>query len=269
MTFLDVPGAHLYYETQGEGPLLFLIGSPMDSTGFAGLASAMADRYTVVTYDPRGIGKSTRDNNDEDITPAMQADDVHRLIATLADGTVDYFGSSGGAVVGLALIERYPHDINTFLGHEPPIISLLPDHQQLREGFQEIYDVYQTSGSAAAMRKFMEHVGLATPGEPLPWQPTPEQMAAMEPTNRVFYQHLIRQTPTYEPDFAALRAAPTRIVMGAGETSKGQMPNRAAVAFSEAFGVPLVHFPGDHGGFQNPEPFSRVLKEVLIGRSGD
>ena len=57
---LDVPGARLYYERRGAGPLLLMIGSPMDSTGFAGLADALAGRYTVVTYDPRGIGHSRR-----------------------------------------------------------------------------------------------------------------------------------------------------------------------------------------------------------------
>jgi pimeloyl-ACP methyl ester carboxylesterase len=56
---LDVPGARLYYERRGSGPLLLLIGSPMDSGGFAPLASALADRYTVVTYDPRGIANSS------------------------------------------------------------------------------------------------------------------------------------------------------------------------------------------------------------------
>jgi hypothetical protein len=48
-TAMDVPGAQLYYERQGSGPLLLMIGSPMDSTGFAGLASALASNYTVVT----------------------------------------------------------------------------------------------------------------------------------------------------------------------------------------------------------------------------
>jgi hypothetical protein len=38
--------ARLYYERRGSGPLLLLIGSPMDSVGFAPLASALADRYT-------------------------------------------------------------------------------------------------------------------------------------------------------------------------------------------------------------------------------
>jgi len=73
---LDVPGARLYYERQGDGPLLLMIGSPMDSTGFAGLARALADRYTVVTYDPRGIGNSTREDATQDVTLEQQADDV-------------------------------------------------------------------------------------------------------------------------------------------------------------------------------------------------
>jgi hypothetical protein len=38
--------ARLYYERRGSGPLLLLIGSPLDSVGFAPLASALADRYT-------------------------------------------------------------------------------------------------------------------------------------------------------------------------------------------------------------------------------
>ena len=57
---LDVPRARLYYERRGSGPLLMLVGLPMDSSGFAGLAGALADDYTVVTYDRRGISNSSR-----------------------------------------------------------------------------------------------------------------------------------------------------------------------------------------------------------------
>ncbi|HEY6294154.1 MAG TPA: hypothetical protein VIX15_00685 [Streptosporangiaceae bacterium] len=71
---LDVPGARLYYERRGAGPLLLLVGSPMDSTGFTGLVGALADRYTVVTYDPRGIGNSSREDAAADVTPEQQAD---------------------------------------------------------------------------------------------------------------------------------------------------------------------------------------------------
>jgi clorobiocin/coumermycin A biosynthesis protein CloN7/CouN7 len=105
---LDVPGARLYYERRGTGPLLLMIGSPMDSTGFAGLADALAGRYAVVTYDPRGIGNSSREDTGQDVTPGQQADDVRRLLAGLGGDPADVFGSSGGTVVGLVLVTAYP-----------------------------------------------------------------------------------------------------------------------------------------------------------------
>jgi clorobiocin biosynthesis protein CloN7 len=114
---LDVPGARLYFERRGSGPLLLLIGSPMDSGGFAPLASALADRYTVVTYDPRGIANSSREDTTEDVTPTQQAEDVHRLLSALGGGPADVFGSSGGAVVGLALVTAHPDQLRTLVAH--------------------------------------------------------------------------------------------------------------------------------------------------------
>ena len=104
---LDVPGARLCYERRGSGPLLLMIGSPMDSTGFAGLASALAGDYTTVTYDPRGIGNSSREDTG-DVTPEQQADDVHRLLTELGSEPAHVFGSSGGAVSGSAQATAYP-----------------------------------------------------------------------------------------------------------------------------------------------------------------
>jgi len=154
---LDVPGARLYYERRGAGPLLLLIGSPMDSTGFAGLADALADRYTVVTYDPRGIGRSSREDADRDVTPEDQADDVRRLISALGGEPADVFGSSGGAVVGLALVTAHPGQVRTLVAHEPPVIELLPDRAELRAQISDIYDTYQAEGPDQAMAKFMAH----------------------------------------------------------------------------------------------------------------
>src|SRR5215467_9680320 len=178
---LSVPGARLYYERGGTGPLLVLIGSPMDSTGFTGLASVLSDRYTVVTYDPRGTGNSTREDTDQDVTPELQADDVHRLLAELGGGPADVFGSSGGAVVGLALVTAHPGQVRTLVAHEPPLIELLPDREQLRAEIGDIYDTYRADGPDKAMQKFMVHAGL---GQPVPqaetaprWQPSPAQIA--------------------------------------------------------------------------------------------
>src|SRR5215469_10737064 len=209
---LSVPGAQLYYERGGTGPLLLLIGSPMDSTGFTGLASVLSDRYTVVTYDPRGTGSSTREDTDQDVTPELQADDVHRLLAELGGEPADVFGSSGGAVVGLALVIAHPGQVRTLVAHEPPVIELLPDRAELRAQIRDIYDTYQADGPDKAMAKFMAHTGLGGPpgpggGAPR-WEPSPEQIAAMRATTGHFLAHLIRPTTEYRPDIPALQAAP-------------------------------------------------------------
>jgi clorobiocin/coumermycin A biosynthesis protein CloN7/CouN7 len=225
---LEVPGARLYYERRGSGPLLLMIGSPMDSTGFAPLTTALADDYTVVTYDPRGIGNSSREDTAQDVTPEQQADDVHRLLSALGGQPTDVFGSSGGAVVGLALVTAHPDQVRTLVAHEPPVIGLLPDSAQVRAQIEGIYDTYRAEGAEKAMQKFMAHAGLGeAPGQEADaprWEPSAEQMARMRATTEQFLAHLLRPTTRYRPDIQALRAASTRVVVAGGTTSKGQLP---------------------------------------------
>jgi len=264
---LDVPGARLYYERRGTGPLLLLIGSPMDSTGFATLADALAGEHTVVTYDPRGTGDSSRDDSG-DVTPEQQAGDVHHLMSALSDGPADVFGSSGGAVVGLALVTAHPGQVRTLVAHEPPVTELLPDSAQVRAQIQDIYDTYRADGAGKAMQKFLAHAGLmpaaGQQADAPRWQPSPQQVARMRASTDHFLAHLIRPTTRYRPDIAALRAAPARIVVAAGATSTGQLANRCAVALASQLGTPVAEFPGDHGGFlAMPEQFGRELAGVL------
>jgi pimeloyl-ACP methyl ester carboxylesterase len=264
---LDVPGARLYYERRGTGPLLLMIGSPMDSTGFAGLARAMADDYTTVTYDPRGLGSSSREDTG-DVTPEQQAEDVSCLVSALGGGPVDVFGSSGGAVVGLALVTAHPGQVRTLVAHEPPVIGLLPDAAQVHAEIEDIYACYLADGPAKAMPRFMAHAGLGlAPGREAdaPRQaPPPEMVVRMRAFTDHFLGHLLRPTTDFEPDIEALRASPSRVVVAAGTTSRGTLPNRTAVALAERLGLPVVDFPGDHTGFvTQPAEFGRVLGQVL------
>src|SRR6186997_3062438 len=107
-------------------PPLFMIGQPMDASGFGALASHFSDR-TVVTYDPRGLGRSSRKDGRVDHAPTVQADDVHAVIGALGAGPVEIFASSGGAVTALALVAANPEDVTTLVAHEPPLIPVLPD----------------------------------------------------------------------------------------------------------------------------------------------
>ena len=79
----------------------------------------------------------------------------------------------------------------------------------------------------------------------------------------------------YQPDFDALRAASTRIVIAAGAESEGELANRAAKAVAERLGTTPVTFPSDHGGFLggeygqtgDPDAFAAKLREVLAAEA--
>ena len=56
----QVPGATIHYETRGTGPLQLVIpGGTKDAGVFVDVPTHLADRYTVVAYDPRGNARST------------------------------------------------------------------------------------------------------------------------------------------------------------------------------------------------------------------
>ena len=279
---LDVPGAVLTYDLRtadSPAPVLLLIGSPMGAGGFATLAGHFADR-TVVTYDPRGVERSTKADPASPSTPEEHADDLHRLIAELDAGPVDLFASSGGAVNALALVARHPEQVRTLVAHEPPLASILPDREGALAACRAVHDTYQRGGFGAGMAQFIVAVSHRGPfGPDFAGQPAPDPAMFGQPTeddgtraDPLLGQNIVSCTH-YEPDFGSLRAASTRIVMAAGAESEGQMASRGAFAVSERLGTKPVIFPSGHGGFLgneygqpgDPDGFAAKLREVLTG----
>jgi pimeloyl-ACP methyl ester carboxylesterase len=270
---VKVPGASLYYETRGTGPVLLCIpGGPTDAGMFADLAGRLADRYTVVTYDPRGHSRSTLDGEPHDIPVATHADDAAVLLGALGGGPAYVYGSSGGATIGLDLVTRYPGLVHTLVAHEPPLMELLPDADRWRAAFTDIHETYRTQGVYPAMGKFavvVEEGGPKYSEEMQRAEPTPESAemgARMGGNFGLFLAHEIRQIGGYEPDVEALRASTTRIVSAAGETSEQQAACRAAVALAERLGTPAAYLPGSHGGWgSDPQEFAERLHAALSG----
>ncbi|HYH31982.1 MAG TPA: alpha/beta hydrolase [Pseudonocardia sp.] len=123
---LEVPDGRLHHEVRGRGPLVVLVGAPMDARSFAPLADLLAADHTVLTTDPRGIHRSTLRDTDTDSTPEMRADDLSRLLAHLDAGPATVLGSSGGAVSALALAQAHPEQLRTVIAHEPRCWSCCP-----------------------------------------------------------------------------------------------------------------------------------------------
>jgi pimeloyl-ACP methyl ester carboxylesterase len=277
---LEAPGATITYDvrqTDSPAPVLVLIGSPMGAGGFVTLASHFPDR-TVVTYDPRGVERSVKADPASQSTPEQHADDLHRILDELGSGPVDLFASSGGAVNALALVAAHPEQVRTLVAHEPPLAALLSDREGALAVTEAIADTYQRSGFGPAMAQFIavvSYTGRMTPefaAQPAPdpamfGLPTEDDGSRTDP---LLFQNIITCTH-YEPDFDALKAASTRIVMAQGAESTGTMAQRGAEAAAERLGTKPVTFPSDHGGFLGgeygqagkPDEFAAKLREVL------
>jgi pimeloyl-ACP methyl ester carboxylesterase len=280
---LDVPGATLTYDvwptTSTSEPPLVLIGSPMGAGGFDTLAGHFPDR-TVVTYDPRNNGeRSVAHDPSEPITPQVQADDVHAIIGAVGGGPVDLFASSGGAVVALDLIARYPADTRTVVAHEPPLAALVEDRGHALGTVEAIHRTYQDRGFGTAMAQFIQvvsHVGPFTADDVAAPAPDPAifGMSADDDGRRtdLMFEHNMRWLTTYEPEFDALSRAPGRLVLAVGDESEGILTSRATYAAAERLGTEVTVFPGGHGGFMGgeygqepgkPVEFATKLREVL------
>jgi pimeloyl-ACP methyl ester carboxylesterase len=280
---LETTDADIVYDVHGPLPTadgrppLFMIGQPMDASGFSALASHFPDR-TVITYDPRGLGRSVRKDGRVDNTPTVQAGDVHAVIRALGVGPVEMFASSGGAVTALALVAAYPNDVTTLVAHEPPLIPVLPDAEAAERARAGVRDAYEARGSGAGMAAFIAMTSwqgeftdeyFAAPAA------DPAQFGMMTDDDGSRDDPLLSDRSWaisgYRPDFDALGAAPTRIVIAVGEESMGTFTGRTSVATAERLGQQATVFPSHHGGFMGgefgypgqPEAFARKLRDVL------
>jgi pimeloyl-ACP methyl ester carboxylesterase len=278
---LEVPGATIAYDVRrnasSQEPPLFLIGSPMGASGFPTLASHFPDR-TVVTYDSRGVERSVKAVPSSESTPEQHADDLHAVISAVG-GPVDLFASSGGAVNALALVARHPADVRLLVAHEPPLAGLVEDRETALAATVGIRRTYEQRGMGPAMAQFIlivSHDGPIPAGfadqpvDPAMFGlPTEDDGSRDDP---LLGQNLVTCTH-YQPDFDALRAAPTRIVAAVGEESGRQLARRGGEAVAQRLGTDPVIFPGGHDGFLGgeygqtgkPDAFAARLREVLAG----
>jgi len=268
---LRVPGASLYYEVRGRGPVLLLISAgAADDASFNGIATHLADHYTVVSYDRRGYSRSPLDDPEEEQCIETHSDDAHRLLAILSTEPAYIFGSSGGAKIGLDLAIRHPEQIQALVAHEPPVMELLPKSERPVIGLPP--DAGRPRTPLDNLQKFREILGVSyddrEPDAELPYE-SPETNARLAANRAFLVTHEATMYPRYTLDITALSATPTRIVIAAGQASRGHFPHRVATLLAERLGTAVVEFSSHHAGYvSHPRAFAEQLRNVLGEESG-
>jgi pimeloyl-ACP methyl ester carboxylesterase len=110
MSYAEVNGINLYFETHGTGrPLILLHGGLGSGEMFAASLSAFAESHQVFLPDLQGHGRTA--DVDRPVDHALMADDIAALIDHLGLDRPDVVGFSLGGGVGLQLAIRHPDKV--------------------------------------------------------------------------------------------------------------------------------------------------------------
>ena len=110
MSYANVNGINLYYETHGAGrPLVLLHGGLGSGEMFAPILPQLAERHQVILPDLQGHGRTADIERPIDVRP--MADDIAALIDHLELDKPDLVGYSLGGGVALHTAAKYPAKI--------------------------------------------------------------------------------------------------------------------------------------------------------------
>ncbi|MFF3673718.1 alpha/beta fold hydrolase [Streptomyces sp. NPDC002120] len=268
---LRVNGATLHYVVRGQGPLLLLIpGGAGGAASYDGIADDLAAEYTVATYDPRGMSRSTLDDPEAEQRVAEHADDAYRMLELLSPGEpARVFGASSGAIVALHLLATHPERVERLVAHEPPVVEVLPDAPEHRALIARVQETFRTQGLMPAMSMFA--AGLkkdgATTGPKAEIKLPPQAAARAEQTMAnlpYFIGRIVPSFMSYTPDIHRLEALSDRLVLACGQDSRGELPYRPAAFLAKRLGTELLHLPGGHTGMTtHPAEFGEMLRKAF------
>jgi pimeloyl-ACP methyl ester carboxylesterase len=118
-TLTSKDGTTIAYETAGSGPAVVVISTVAeDRTGVAGIASLLAEHFTVVNFDRRGRGGS---GDPQPYDPAREVEDIEALIDAVG-GTAALVSGSAGCVLALDATSALGPKVTALHLYEPPFI---------------------------------------------------------------------------------------------------------------------------------------------------
>ena len=100
------------YTIKGEGDYLVLLhGAQGDATSFSNILDRLSEHFTVIAFDQRGSGKSSKP--DMQYTMELLADDTACLMTALSIESAHILGVSLGGMIAQAFCIKYPNRVKT------------------------------------------------------------------------------------------------------------------------------------------------------------
>lgn len=106
-----VNGVKIHYVAAGHGSVVVLLhGYPETWYDWREIIPKLAEKYTVMAPDMRGLGDSTRPE-DGDYTKKAVAEDIYQLVVRLGYKKVDLVGQDMGGPVAIAYAAAHPDGV--------------------------------------------------------------------------------------------------------------------------------------------------------------
>jgi 3-oxoadipate enol-lactonase len=159
MATLQLPGAELYYEVTGNGvPVVLVHGLALDARMWDAQLPALSDIATVIRYDARGFGRSTRHGRNMVYT---HAHDLWLLLDHLAIDTAVLVGLSMGGRTVLEAALGAPERVSAMVLLDA-VLDGVPWDPDSKRGMQTVESELRSDGLSAAKAAWLQH-GFFTP----------------------------------------------------------------------------------------------------------
>lgn len=267
MTEIRVNGTELYYELCGQGPpVVFISGATGDAQWWADAAGALADEFTVLTYDRRGNGRSARPTTATDAPLSENADDAAALLTQLELAPAVAYGSSSGAIYLTDLLLRHGDVVTGAVLHEPPFIPVTSNPAAVADGLGAVIGAgMEQGGPPAAMEAFLR---LAC-GDEVVSSYDPEAKTRFLASGEVFFGGEMPAMQAYLPSTEQLAGVQVPCVVASGIENQpleapGHWFNEASTWLAEELSVPLTMSPGGHVPMaSHPDLFVDWVRPIL------
>ena len=271
MSHLDVPGAKVYHEVAGSGPVVLCISGADGSCDiWRGFVPGLTDHYTVITWDRRGFSRSyLTGEQDYDHRIERDVDDAAELIKKYSPNEpITVIGNSSGAIIALKLLIRHPDLVKTVIPYEPPAVSFLPadDADWHWKKHQETYATYRKSGVHPALEGFAEltHAKQKNLAKFIDFAKPYMFSNTMYWFEREFMTYPFTKFDV-ENEIQPLKEK--LLLINGEESPEGPYQVRANLLLAEKLGVEVVSFPGEHVGHAtHAEAFAKKFVEVVEQR---
>jgi pimeloyl-ACP methyl ester carboxylesterase len=262
-----------YYDSgggaPGEPPIVLLHGATFRAEDWENIFPRLATRYRVIAYDARGHGKSGRAAS---YAIDALADDLLRVIDTVAGGPAIVIGHSLGAATALVAAAQRPAAIRALVLEEPVVDNW--DRDWRAQYYKNVRAALDTSAEPSSFKRAVAALplpargprGERTVGEVRGFYAADRLATYYRDVDPAFVEQFGHATPDgHQQVVSAVPPMPTLLLAAHPADGSALKDGEAEALVTRWPDAQLVKFPGVghriHG--LRPEPFLEALEPFL------